>query len=314
VITQLPFGLFQTHYLFPLRFPIVLELFLCSSASLCCSVGVIGAAAEDVGSQEFAIQNCRLLGDVVTCDNAIMEELARVIREGGALPLQFSSYSTTQHALSLNVPANASPYVKSRQSWSIVLSRAFTRIKSIFVTFDNPASYGRLRTQSSNFLAWTAPSDRSIDGLGAAGYPAENAEGFRFQIQLGASLWPDQPMSTFNEAAYQLFKGLGLTASNDGHSIAPGQYLNHDFIILADLERASAGPGGGLAAYTGISTRTPGDSIRLTWENVLPRTGTGGTEAAPTVTDTASWPTQCYITLHYDLQLELRAEGVLLLD
>jgi hypothetical protein len=314
VITPLSFGLFQTHYLFPLRWPIVIELYLVSDAAMCCSRGIPGVDVGQLASQDFRIQNCRLLGDVVMCDNAIMEELACVVREGGALPLQFNSYSTTQHSLALNIPANGTTYSESRQSWSIVLSRAFTRVKSIFVTFDNPASYGPMRTQSSNFLAWTAPSDRTKDGLGGDGYPAANAEGFRFQVQLGSSLWPDQPLTSFNEAAYQLFKGLGLTASNDGHSIAPGQYLNHDFIILVDFERASAGPGSGLAAYTGISTRTPGDSIRLAWENVLPRTGTIDNAGVKRVSDTGSWPTTCYITLHYDCQLELRAEGVLLLD
>jgi hypothetical protein len=312
----LVFGMLQSHYLFPLRWPIVIELYLVSDPAMCCaqSNGKEGTEGK-LYSQQFRLANCRLLADVVTCDNAIMEELARVVREGGALPLQFSSYSTTQHSLALNVPAVNTTYTESRQAWSIVLSRAYTRVKSIFATFDNPASYGADRTQSMNFLSWTAPRSRIADGLNDGVYPTSSAEGWRFQIQLGATLWPDQPMTTFKEAAYQLFKGLGLHSSNDGHSITPGQYLNHDFILMMDFERASAGPGGGLAAYTGISTRTPGDSIRLSWDNVLPRTfTTAGEGGVLKVADAGSWPTTCFLTLHFDVQLELRAEGVLLLD
>jgi hypothetical protein len=74
----------------------------------------------------------------------------------------------------------------------------------------------------------------------------------------------------------------------------------------------SSSPGAGGAAFTGLSTRSAGDTIRLSWENVSPRVnvnaGTGN------VVDVNAWPSRCFVTLRYDAIVELRAEGVVLLD
>ena len=50
-----------------------------------------------------------------------------------------------------------------------------------------------------------------------------------------------------------------------------------------------------------MSTRNAGDTLRFAFENVTPR-------------DAASTPQRMYITLHMDLVVELRSEGVVLLD
>ena len=56
-----------------------------------------------------------------------------------------------------------------------------------------------------------------------------------------------------------------------------------------------------MAAFTGLSTRNAGDTLRFVFDNVTPR-------------DANSTPQRMYITLHMDLVLELRAEGCVLLD
>jgi hypothetical protein len=63
----------------------------------------------------------------------------------------------------------------------------------------------------------------------------------------------------------------------------------------------SSSPGAGYAAFTGLSTRNAGDTLRFALENVQPR-------------DANSTPQRMYITLHFDAVLELRAEGCVLLD
>jgi hypothetical protein len=50
-----------------------------------------------------------------------------------------------------------------------------------------------------------------------------------------------------------------------------------------------------------MSTRNAGDTLRFAFENVTPRDGPAA-------------PQRMYITLHMDLVVELRAEGVVLLD
>ena len=108
-------------------------------------------------------------------------------------------------------------------------------------------------------------------------------------------------MSSCQEAWYQLSKLLGTRSSLDGVSIPPGDWLSTSFIMGRDLEKAATAPGSGNAAFTGMSTRNAGDTLRFAFENVTPR-------------DKASTPQRMYITLHMDLVVELRSEGVILLD
>ena len=86
-----------------------------------------------------------------------------------------------------------------------------------------------------------------------------------------------------------------------GVTIPPGDWLATSFILGLDLEKAATAPGSGNAAFTGMSTRNAGDSLRFSFENITPR-------------DAASTPQRMYATLHVDLVVELRAEGVILLD
>ena len=98
-------GLFATHYLLPGRFPLTIELELVNNANQCCAPSRLnpdGAEPPSVPcSQGFEMQNVRILCDVVSVDNAVNEELSRVLLAGGALPMHLSSYSSTMHDLLL---------------------------------------------------------------------------------------------------------------------------------------------------------------------------------------------------------------------
>ena len=171
IITPIFSGLLQTHYLLPGRFPLTIELELVNNASQCCAAGdwkyPDGSGhyvAEQAYSQTFSMQNVRILCDVVTVDNAVQEELSRVLLSGGALPLHFSSYSSTMHNLQLTANPN--------QSWSVTLSRAFSRIKDIWVTFDSDAAHGHIGTESNVFLNWHGKSDYETYGQTTVYLPA----------------------------------------------------------------------------------------------------------------------------------------------
>ena len=294
IITPIFCGLNQTHYLLPGRFPVTYEIELVNSASQCCSASDPVTDAHTAYSQSFSLQNVRILCDVVTVDNAVQEELSRVLLAGGALPLHLTSYSTTMHNLQLANAAN--------QSWSVTLSRAFSRIKDIWITFDSDGSHGRVNTESNNFLNWHGKADWNSYG-GTNAYVPASGEGWRFQMTTGSLIFPDLPMSSAQEAFYQLSKVLGLHSSLDGIAIPPGEWLASEFIVALDMEKMSSSPGAGFAAFTGLSTRNAGDTLRFAFENVTPRNDSG-----------ASVPQRMYITLHMDLVVELRAEGVVLLD
>ena len=295
IVSPIFAGLFATHYLLPGRFPLTIELELVNNPNQCCAAQTWGGGDPEVPvalSQTFEITNARILCDVVSVDNAVNEELSRVLLAGGALPLHLTSYSNTMHNLILTGNAN--------QSFSVTLSRAFSRIKSIFVTFDNDGSRGYYMTESNNFLNWHGKADYRLYG-GTNVYNPALGEGWRFQLQAGALLFPDIPMSSTREAWYQLSKLLGHHASLDGVSIPPGEWQASSFVIGLDMEKAATAPGSGNAAFTGMSTRNAGDTLRFAFDAVNCR-------------DDLSRPSRMYITLHMDLVVELRAEGVVLLD
>jgi hypothetical protein len=126
----------------------------------------------------------------------------------------------------------------------------------------------------------------------------------------GSLVFPDLPMTSSQEAWYQLSKTLGMHASLDGASIG-SEWLGTNFILALDMEKMNSSPGSGNSSFTGLSTRNAGDTIRFAFDNVIPRTNVDGARA---VVDSNAWPTRMYTTIHMDLVLELRAEGCILLD
>ncbi len=120
-------------------------------------------------------------------------------------------------------------------------------------------------------------------------------------MSTGSLIFPDIPMGSANEAWYQLSKVLGLQSSMDSVSIPPGEYIGTSFILALDMEKMSSSPGAGGAAFSGLSTRQAGDTMRFAFDSVNPK-------------DANATPSRMYITLHFDAILELRAEGCILLD
>jgi hypothetical protein len=229
------------------------------------------------------------------------------------LPIHISTYSTTVHQLVLNPPAvgAAAPAVNPKTAWAITLSRAFSRIKDIWQTFESDGALTGYYTQSNCFLNPHGVTNANWGNFSApVQYNPEFGEGWRHQIQTGSLLFPDIPMSSVQEASYQLSKVLGMHGSLISPSITPAGWLDRSYIVAFDLEKMSSSPGSGGAAFTGLSTRAAGDTIRLDWQNVTPRVNV----AAGNVVDVNAWPTRCYVSLRYDAVIELRAEGVVILE
>ena len=131
----------------------------------------------------------------------------------------------------------------------------------------------------------------------------------------GSLIFPDLPMSSSQEAWYQLSKVLGMHSSVEGVSIPPGEWLGTNFMIGMDMEKMASSPGSGMAAFTGLSTRNAGDTLRFAFDNVTPwQAPSSSPSTAQTARALASIPSRMYITLHVDMVLELRAEGCVLLD
>jgi hypothetical protein len=313
IISPIFAGIFQSHYLLPGRFPLTIELELVANASLCCASG---------SSQDFAIENARILCDVVMPDPSVQDELSRVLLAGGALPMHFTSYNTVVNSTNLQPPAvpvgaeaiaAAPPWTDSAVFWSVTISRAYSRIKDIWITFDNDAAHATnpYLTEANCFLNWHGKS--TADDYKTLGtvipYNPKYGEKWRFQMTTGSLVFPDLPMTSSQEAWYQLSKTLGMHSSLDGTSIG-SEWLGTNYIIALDMEKMNSSPGGG-ANFTGLSTRNAGDTIRFAFDNVTPRTNVDNNRKVRSV---AAWPTRMFTTIHMDLVLELRAEGCILLD
>jgi hypothetical protein len=303
---------------------LTIELELVPDGTLCCAQNAAGAYSTD-----FSIQNARILCDVVLPDPTVQDQLSAVLLKGGALPMHFSSYNTVVNATNLNPPAKDAPgYEDKSQFWSVTISRAYSRIKDIWITFSSDAAYAanESMTEANCFLNWHGKDNGAGEGAAkynkygdAIAYEPKYGEGWRFQMTTGSLVYPDLPMQSMQEAWYQLSKTLGMHSSTEGTSIG-SEWLCYNFVMSLDLEKMSSSPGAGMAIFTGLSTRNAGDTIRFAFDNVTPRTtrvtaATGGTgPAAVTSIGTVAWPTRMYTTIHMDLILELRAEGCILLD
>ena len=298
IVTPIHAGLFKSHYLLPGRFPLTIELELVADPGQCCPAGADRGANPATAnlpglfSQDFTITNARILVDMVQTDVAIQNTFTEALAAGRPMQLALSSYSTTMHSLTLAGNAD--------QSWDISLSRAYSRIKDVWVTYDNNASRGVWNTESNNFLSWHGKG--KVNEYGNSGvYDPRYGEGFRFQMSCGALQFPDLPVNSHKEQFYQLSKVVGMHSSTEGVSIPPGEYLGRSHIAAFDLEKLYSSPGAAFVRFTGLNTQSAGDTLRFAWQNV-------------TISADAFRPSRVYITLHYDLVVELRQEGALTLD
>ena len=164
------------------------------------------------------------------------------------------------------------------------ISRAITRLKSVFVTLDKEVPYESL---NRGFKARKPFNDFYS--------PMNDDKGeFEFQMQIGSKKFPETEIRGHAEAYYQLKKCLGIQAS-PVHSIdiSAIEYRHSKFIIGIDTEK-NLGSG-----FTGVNSRA-GDllCIQFKHKNPLPST----------------YATQVYITLHTDNILEIRDNGVSVYD
>ena len=150
-------------------------------------------------SQQYQLSRCRLIGDLVSVDSVIQSQLSQALLEGKALPMQINSWANSFFTVD-----------SSSGSWSVTLSRGFSRLNTVFVTFSSQAGtiQNATGTQCNSFQSW--------HGNGAYNFTNDS---FRIQMSVGGSLlFPDRPMESHAEAYYQLSKALDHHASMDSCS------------------------------------------------------------------------------------------------
>jgi hypothetical protein len=312
-------GLFKQSKFLPLRYvPITLELELVSSpddvvlySSLsetdATDIALAGASRPKTSfhkancTNNWRIQNVEVKCDLITLDNALDNSYAEHLLSGKSLPINYNTFvSQTQTITNMDKP-------------SVNVSRALTRLKSVFVTLDkdnieNPGFKPGAKSWRA-FWSPMSPENGYHSGDADGSYFRHNNEGeFSFQIQIGSKLYPEYPIRSHSEAYYQLKKTLGIQAS-DVHSfdINPRQYRDNRMVMAIDCEKVLD------AGWTGLNTRA-GDLMSVKFE--FNNRGNIGTPVLPADAAKvgARLADRMHIVLHSDQIMEIRDSGVQVFD
>jgi hypothetical protein len=176
---------------------------------------------------------------------------------------------------------------------SVNVSRALTRLKSVFVTFQRKfdTAVRESLPYRKNWNDYFSPM--SLWNRGSVFTHDKRGE-FEFHLQIGSKLFPEYPIRSHSEAFYQLKKTLGVQASAvHNFDINATEYRDHKLVIGTDCERVLD------AGFTGINTRA-GDLMTVKFKCM----------------DNSSevLPDRMHIILHSDQIMEIRDTGVQVFD
>ena len=229
-------------------------------------------------TNDWQIENVQLKCDLVHIDNTLQNNYDSHLLNGGKLPISYNTYVTQSQAI-------------SGQDVAINVSRAISRLKSVFVSFHKSSHTHAATKEFNNFEHPMHATMINNTSSYNKGYELE------FQLQIGSKLFPEYPIHSLSESFAQLKKAVGILGSNfHSVSITPLQYRNSHFVLGIDTEKALG------ASYTGINTRS-GDllSVRVKAMN-------------KSVLTAAQMPDQMYVVLHSDCVMEIADSGVSIFD
>ena len=258
-------GLLNQSKMLPIRYcPLEIELEIVSDV-----------ADAQQGSTSWTISDVQLKADLCALDNALDNSYAQHLLSGKALPINYSTYISQSQVI-------------TDSTFTVNVSRAATRLKSIFLTMLGTASntHGTNLKEFNNF--WHPMS--------AAAGAYDSTKETELHVQIGSKLYPEYPIRSASESFSQLRKTMGIHQS-PFHSldITGAQYRDYKFISAIDTEKVLE------AGFTGLNTRA-GDLMTI---KVKPVNATGMGSA---------YPTKFYTVLHTDNIMEIRDTGITIFD
>ena len=280
-------GLINCGKLIPLQYaPIVIELEVCNSMTdpimsvndeACGIFSVAVGTTPKNTSQAWRIENPNIKCDVCVLDSALNNEYAALLLSGKALPINISSYVMQSQTISGQTP-------------SVNITRALSRLKSVFCTFDQAYTDAKGDTNKDKHLAlWKKNWNDFFHPMCWSTGDYDDAFEMEMQLSIGSKLYPEYPVRSLQEAFYQLRKCMGTETSNF-HSldITPQQYRQHSFVAAFDTEKNLG------SAFTGINIKQ-GSLMTLKMR---------ATCASTYMPDTV------HLILHFDSIVSIRDTGV----
>ena len=247
-------GLLSQQKYLPLRYmPITIELELCND-STDPIISKFGTGDADFKAENtsllWQIQNVMVKCDICVLDNALDNSYAEHLLSGKALPINYNTFISQLQSIKSGV--------NGQKSVRLNVTRALSRLKSVFVTLDKDVASESSMAGRKKWNDFYSPMQPTGGGLHEA-YDATKE--FEFQLQLGSKLYPEYPLRSHAESFYQLRKTMGHK-SNTIHSIDIDsyEYRNHKFIIGVDMERVLE------AGFTGMNTKA-GDILNIRFDH-----------------------------------------------
>ena len=234
----------------------------------------------------WEIQNPVILCDIVRCTPDFCEPYSKILLAGQAITLGYSTYQT----MAFEIP-------NAGGQFSVSISRAFTRMKAIYITFMGTPAFG----------AGTGFADAGAVTAGAKEvntfyHPARGAitndlsiNCMEIHASLGTKTYPVIPMRGSQEMYYHLRRIIGQTTGSDTSIESRVKYLNNQFVTGINLEKARNGAGP-TASFSGESSMT-GEVLRIIVKG-LPATQAAGR------------PTMMFATIWHDAIVNMRGDGV----
>ena len=292
--------LLQNKYLPIQHMPVVLELELVDKATDCIVSNLAAPSAApandkffstDNASTTWSINQVQIKCDIVTLEGGLDNQYSQHLQEGKSLPINYNTFVSQMQT------------VQGQEKPSVNVTRALTRLKSVFVTLDKDLEGTNATADRSAFVGRKAFNDFfSPMHVNNSSGTVEHVSGgeFEFHVQIGSKLCPEYPIRSHSEAFYQLQKTLGIQSSNvHSFDVSPAEYRDNKMVLAIDTEKMLE------AGFTGLNTRS-GDlmTAKLSYNDK-------GAQANNVWSRLAD---RMHIVLHSDQILEVRATGVQIMD
>jgi hypothetical protein len=287
-------GIFSQGKMIPIKYcPLTIELELCnnlydpiiSSDSPGWNATAVNAAfGVDAGfgyGTNWQIESPVIKCDVCRMDNELENQFAQRFLSGQTIPISYSTFVFQHQAL-------------SGQSPSVNITRALSRLKSVFCTLVGSPTAANVFDTLGNFPYMFLKDWNNFYHPMAWNNQYRTQNEFEISLQIGGKKFPEYPIRSQAETFAALRKCLGIQQSSF-HSvdIDPFEYRTRKFIIGLDLEKSLQ------CAFSGENIKN-GSLLTL-----LMKSGTN---------NPANYPTAVNIIMHCDCILNIRDTGVEVLD
>ena len=191
-------GILMQSKFIPLRYcPLEIELELAEmddpiiTSGVGCTTVAIKNAFEATISRSWKLQGCQLKADICTLDNQLDNSYVNHLLQGRPLTMVYNTFiSNIQTIQSADTQIN--------------VSRALTRLKSVFLTLERNLAGARIQWWTKNWNTFYSPM--AGDSLTKMTVHDPGNEITSLQLQIGAFVIPQYPIRSHAECFYSLRK------------------------------------------------------------------------------------------------------------